>query len=353
MTEASSEDLRSLVRMPGQRSGMAGASSQAASVGGLALGASRGAHPTMRLDSFLKSTDPGYQHAEAPTQGDRFIRKMATYGQIRPSVSFVSEARAIRPVKECGAMDMSTLPHPLMDPKGDPREGTFEIPPPPAEVDDSFIKMYQNHSLMLPSERYKEHLLMKAGEQKWREERDAVFRYRKRMTVLERKHPEGILGIDGPTHPDTLLYKDRYQHLAAQAERKANIAENRFGNLHAQNYSDDAVAMRSYGTDPGLERSKDICIQRKCIDPEQHPFRFLDTHARLFPKYSPTWDPERAAALRSHDVRDRQHNIINGARNELTYDVALPWEEVQQQAVQRRVAEAAKTATRSMSSHEI
>lgn len=43
---------------------------------------------------------------------------------------------------------------------------------------------------MLPSERYKEHLKMKAGEQKWREERDAVFRYRKRMTVLERKHGE-------------------------------------------------------------------------------------------------------------------------------------------------------------------
>ena len=83
---------------------------------------------------------------------------------------------------------------------------------------------------------------MKAGEKKWREERDAVFRYRKRMTVLERKHPEaagsalllmtsttasltslmavpakGILGVDGPTHPDTILYKERYHHLAAQA----------------------------------------------------------------------------------------------------------------------------------------
>lgn len=33
---------------------------------------------------------------------------------------------------------------------------------------------------MLPSERYKEHLKMKAGEKKWREERDAIFRYRKR-----------------------------------------------------------------------------------------------------------------------------------------------------------------------------
>ena len=76
---------------------------------------------------------------------------------------------------------------------------------------------YENHSLMLPSERYKEHLKMKAGERKWREERDAIFRYRKRMTVLERKHQEGILGIDGPTHPNSILYKDRYEHHAAQA----------------------------------------------------------------------------------------------------------------------------------------
>eukprot|EP00438_Fugacium_kawagutii_P031305 Skav215329 [mRNA] locus=scaffold1391:20087:27921:- [translate_table: standard] len=216
---------------------MASASSQAVSAGGSALGASRGAHPTVRLDSFLKSTDPCYQHAEAPTQGDRFIRKMATYGQIRPSVSFVSEARVVRPMKEHGAMDMSSLPNPVMDPKGDPREGTFEIPAPPPEVDDSFIKMYKNHSLMLPSERYKEHLKMKAGEQKWREERDAVFRYRKRMNVLERKHAEGILGIDGPTHPDSILYKERYEHFATQAQKKAVNAENRFSLLQEKNYT--------------------------------------------------------------------------------------------------------------------
>lgn len=67
-------------------------------------------------------------------------------------------------------------------------------------------------------------------------------------------------------------------------------------------------------------------------------------------------------------LQDRQHNIINGADNTLTYEVALPWEEVwlcsfdcgrgtwsqvQQQAVQRRIAEAAKTQTRSANSHEI
>lgn len=49
---------------------------------------------------------------------------------------------------------------------------------------------------MLPSERYKEHLKMKAGEKKWREERDAVFRYRKRMNVLERKHQEALISDD-------------------------------------------------------------------------------------------------------------------------------------------------------------
>lgn len=41
---------------------------------------------------------------------------------------------------------------------------------------------------------------------------------------------------------------------------------------------------------PCSNQRQDICIQRKCIDPEQHPFRFLDTHSRLFPQYSPvTW----------------------------------------------------------------
>eukprot|EP00931_Biecheleriopsis_adriatica_P031429 TRINITY_DN18433_c0_g1_i1.p1 TRINITY_DN18433_c0_g1~~TRINITY_DN18433_c0_g1_i1.p1 ORF type:complete len:360 (+),score=71.87 TRINITY_DN18433_c0_g1_i1:122-1081(+) len=319
----------------------------------MAFSSTRGAHPTLRMDSFLRATDAGFQHAEAPQQGDRFIRKMATYGQVRPSASFTNEARVVRPMKAHCAVDMSNLPQQRYDPKGDPREGTFEIPAPPPKADDSFIKMYQNHALMLPSERYAEHLKMKAGEQKWREERDAIFRYRKRMNVLERKHPEGILGIDGPTHPDTVLYRDRHEHYMAQAQRKAVHSEGRFGHLHEQSYSHDAVAQRNYGTDPSMDRSKDICIQRKHVDPVKHPFRFLDTHERLFPQFTPTWDPERAAAQRSHDVRDKQHNIISGADNSLTYKVATSWEQAQKDMVERRKAEHAATQQRSLNSHEI
>eukprot|EP00930_Biecheleria_cincta_P049219 TRINITY_DN34464_c0_g1_i1.p1 TRINITY_DN34464_c0_g1~~TRINITY_DN34464_c0_g1_i1.p1 ORF type:complete len:338 (+),score=57.50 TRINITY_DN34464_c0_g1_i1:86-1099(+) len=333
--------------------GMAASSSQAASAGGLALGGSRGAHPTLRLDKFLRSTDAGYQHAEAHTQGDRFIRKMATYGQVRPSVSFTNESRVVRPMKETGAVDMSNLPHQRHDPRGDPREGTFEIPAPPKEIDQSYIKMFQNHSLMTPSERYVEHLAMKAGHEKWREERDAVFRYRKRMNVLERKHPEGILGVDGPTHPETVLYRERHEQLRTQAERAEKHAEKRFQHLHQQTYTDDAIAQRYFGSDPGMERSKDICIQRKCVDPEVHPFRFLDTHERLFPKFNPVWDPERAAALRSHDVRDKSHDIISGAHNALPYKVAMPWEEAQKQQMAKRAAETMATQHRSHTEFEI
>lgn len=304
---------------------MPGASAAALS-GSAALAATRGAHPTLRLDTFLRNTDAGYQHAEAGTQGDRFIRKMATYGHVRPSVSFTSEPRVSRPFKEHNAVDTSNLPPTVLDPKGDPREGTLSYPQPPKDVDDSFIKLYKNHSLMLPSERYKEHLYMKQAERKWREDRDNIFRYRKRMQVLERHYPNGVIGLDGPMHPDTKLYAERRQQLVEQEERRAVHGEGRMQHLYYQNLADDATAARSYGSDPNLARSRDICAQRKRVDPEAHPWRFMDTHERLFPSHMPTWDPERAAAIRAHDTRGRTHNIISGTDNTLELKVAKRWD---------------------------
>lgn len=297
------------------------------SVGSVALRATRGAHPTVRLDNFLKNTDVCYQHAEAPQQGDRFIRKMATYGQMRPSPSFTSEARVLRPMKAFTAIDMSTLPAPWNDPKGDPRELTFEIPAPPPEVDMEFIKLYQNHSLMLPSERYREHLQMKVAEKKWREDRDTVFMYKKRCRILERKHPEGILGVDGPMFPDTELYAKQREQYLMEAEHKLKCSEDRYNVLAEKKAADDAVTGLNYGTPAGHVRSQDICIQRKRVDPEVHPFRFLNTHERLFPQYVAEWDPERAYALRSHDTRGKSFDIVTGANNSVEYKVAKRWDQ--------------------------
>lgn len=286
-----------------------------------ALG-NRGAHPTTRLDTFLKHTDPGYRVAEQQSYGDRFVRKMATYGHVRPSVSFTSESRAARP-NDCSqaTIGASNLPPTWNDPKGDPKEGTFSFPPPPLEVNSDFLKMYENKSLMLPSERRAEHNAMKEGKKKWEEDRKNLFLYKKRMRILERQFPAGILGVDGPMYPDTKLWERERAYYANNSERLARHAEGRFENLADKFEADDATAQRDYGNHPQMERSQEMGMPRRRVDPSIHPFRFLDTHNRLFPQAVATWDPERAYALRSHEVRDKRYNIINGSDNGLSYNV--------------------------------
>lgn len=280
----------------------------------------------MRMDSFLRNTDPGYQHAESYSHGGKFVRRMATYGHVRPSVSFINEPRVTRPMKGYSAMDMSNLPSNFLDPRGESKEGRLQYPEPPKEIDESFIKLYENHSLMLPSERYKEHLLMKKAEAKWHEDRENLFRYRKRMQVLERHYPNGVIGLDGPLHPQTELYKERRQQLIDMEERAAVHGGHRAEHLCGRQHVDEATACRSYGSDPNLLRSRDIGVQRKRVDPQAHPVRFLDTHERLFPNFSPEWDPERAHAIRSHQTRGRERNIITGVDNNVELKVAERWD---------------------------
>ena len=41
-----------------------------------------------------------------------------------------------------------------------------------------------------------------------------------------------------------------------------------------------------------------------------HPFRFLNTHERVFPKAVPTFDPERAKVLHHHEVREGACGLV-------------------------------------------
>lgn len=300
------------------QSGGAGAGRNAAR----ALSQTKGGHPTTRMDAFLRHTDEGYMHGESQTHGDRFVRKMATYGHVRPSVSFTNEPRITRPINMECTVGKSNLPPTWHDPKGDPREGTFAPPPPPTEINNDYVECLENRSLMMPSERYKEHIYMKEAEKKWRQDRKDHFLYKKRMRIIERQHPGGIVGVDGPMMPDTQLYADQRSYYEANIDRRAVHAEARHDQLSSKALADDATAMRNFGEPTGLGRSKDLGIQTRRVDPGTHPFRFLNTHDRLFPSYVPTWDPERAAALRSHDVRDKQHHAICGGDNAITYKVS-------------------------------
>lgn len=297
-----------------------------ASAGSLALATTQGRHPAARLSAFLQSTDPIYQHAEASRAGDRFIRQMSTYGLVRPSANFVNESRMRRPFNQDSVVDMSRLPPPWYDPSGDPKEGTLVVPQPPKDGPNmEFIDMYKNDALMLPSERREEARRIIAGEKQWREDRKAYFGYKKTMRTLEMKYPDGVLGVDGPMCPETRIWADRREKLMQVKQSRQSHAERRFPFLEEQMAADDATALRHWGSEPNLHRSQDIGIARKNVEREAHPQRFLDTHSRLFPKYVARWDPERAASLRSHDVRDKGYDIISGTDNAVSFRVARNW----------------------------
>lgn len=290
----------------------------------------RGAHPTLRLDHFMRATDPVHRMAEAPSDGHRFIRKMATYGHGRPQPAFTGGSRAARIFKggDGGAMDMSHLPPEHMESHGDPRELTLSYPEPPTEVTTDFVKGYENHGLMLPSERFKEHLAMKDGERTWREERAKVFEHNRRTKLISSAHMSGVCGIDSPLMPGTQLYKKQRETIEEYEKVTSKHAAGRFDVLEGKMAACDTVTFKNYATpmEPYV-RSADIPLQRRRVDPDGHRFRFLNTHERLFPVDVPLWDPDRARVLRGHETRGRDYNPINGGDTSISFVVRPPPED--------------------------
>lgn len=279
----------------------------------LSLGVRPGSHPLMKLDNFMKGTESMYQSSPG-TMGTSFVRKMATYGRSRPSQVFTAESRATRPFlgKEA-TYHMEDAPAIFNDPRADPRELTLEYPV-PHDVDTSFLELYKNHNLMVPSERFNEFLTMKDGERQWRKDRADIFLHKKRHQMIERHHKQGVVGIDGPHHEGTQLYAGIRSVNEVKRARSETHAAERKAHLDYQMASSDTVSFRNFGEPPGAEmkRSADIPVQRKQIDPDVHPFRFLNTHDRINPADVPFWDASRSQTLRSHDVRHKKFNIITG-----------------------------------------
>jgi hypothetical protein len=282
--------------------------------------ATNGKHPTMRLDAFMKGTDSLYSHSEEKVTGNHFVRSMATYGRTRPSPTFTSQSRAQKPfLGKLSALDMSDLPPTWNDPRSDPREGTLEYSEPP-QVDTSFMAAYENHGLMTVSERAREQAMMVAGEQQWRSDRAAIWDYNKRKHRVEHKHRSGVVGVDSALHEGTKLYANHRERNEAKRSLSARHAAGRRDHLGYQMSASDAASSRNYGEPMNDEkRSTDIPMQRKAVDPDVHPFRFLDTHNRIFPDEVAMWDRERAATLRSHDVRHKGFDIISGVQNSIGY----------------------------------
>merc|ERR1719188_816784 len=171
---------------------------------------------------------------------------------MRPSPCFVSEARSQRPVVDVdAAWDMGSLPAVWNDPKGQRNEGTLVVPQPRGGVSTAFAELYKNEALMLPSERRAEAAQIVAGERQWKEDRDAIFKYKRTIRTLEMKHPDGVEGIDGPMYPETRVWAERRAQMQERAQKQQAHAEARCVHLEGQRGADDAVTRLNYGTDPG------------------------------------------------------------------------------------------------------
>merc|ERR1719359_1967641 len=104
--------------------------------------------------------------------------------------------------------------------------------------------------------------MIKASKDKFQEDRDNLFRYRKRLQVLERHYPNGITGIDGPTYPDTTLYAQRRGQLQAAEQFHGEHAAGRHGALAKPRKTSEALTNDDPNKAHGLKRSEDLCIQR-------------------------------------------------------------------------------------------
>jgi len=280
---------------------------------GALIGSNRNSHAAIRLDNLLRKDDVLYRPGEQPERGDAFVRKMVAFGRTRPSTGFMSESRAGRPLPETRVNnDASDLPPTWIDSRADPREGSYVIKK-PEMPDDSFIELYKNHALMLPSERQREFQYMKHAEKKWREDKRAVSEYKKKVMTLTRKHRSGIVGVDSLTQEGTENFAEERENLVRDAAYRDAHGSRRMEFLAKKNMATDEAALRHWG-EPLEEnpRGLHIPLQRKFVKPDVHPWRYLDTHARLFPNLAPKWDPNRALALLTHDNRCRNYDLISG-----------------------------------------
>merc|ERR1712194_614833 len=191
-----------------------------------------------------------------------------------------------------------------------------------SDISTDHLEIFKNFQPQLPSQRRQEHQRLKEGIEQYNKGRNELFTMKKEFRTLQRKHSSGILGIDGPMSKDkSSLYSERQENYQMQEEKRVREAQKRFVMLQDKMKSDPSITGETYLAQPGelpdVPRSHDIPIQRKNVDWVRYPYRFFDTHERLFASETTVWDPSRARAKRSHEIREKHYDIVNHCDNSL------------------------------------
>jgi hypothetical protein len=169
-----------------------------------------------------------------------------------------------------------------------------------ADYRQAYQSMTSSEKLMLPSERLRELRDMQSKRCAEREAKKTWYHHSRKTIQAKNAHSDGIACLFSSTdHRDATIvaFNDQNQlvNSIAASERKQSL------------------------------QSASVCTNERPIfekhlrvkPEEQFNFKNLDTHSRLWPTYKPKWNAERAAELRSHELRGRHYNLINHCTSEI------------------------------------
>lgn len=181
-----------------------------------------------------------------------------------------------------------------------------------------------SHQLQLPSQRISEMKQVNANQKGRAIEKEDKLRKQKKFRVIHGAHRSGVMGIDHPLNPETLLYngEDAYERFRAEERRK--IQEKRQTSL-----------TRHEGTHPGITflnpRStkrigEDKIVKEESTNPLQHskkrvnePFKqkWDNSSDRIFGTKFKNFSLNRAQFIHDQETRSRGFDIIAQGKNQV------------------------------------
>ena len=171
---------------------------------------------------------------------------------------------------------------------------------PDLRPDNIYVQATLNRRLMHPSERRLEHELVKDYMRKETEAKSQIWEATKQQRKIERLSSDGIPPFANPTALVDPLRK-KYDQFEKQREETQTAFRRSQTLIRGEQTTEEAPLWQT----------------RKVDANEQFGFRFLNTHARIWPEAKVDWNIDRAKRLRSFDVRGKDYNFINHCYNKI------------------------------------
>lgn len=164
-----------------------------------------------------------------------------------------------------------------------------------------------SEGVMMPQERRERLEFEVKNFQAQKVERKAAQDREHRIEYIKKNYPCGVLGVDGPMNPNTVIYRDTADRIVKKTQEKANSSSKRAEYLQQMSSSSHRLKysiLEHDGSWKGDSRAR-TSIGRS---------RNVNTHSRLFTSDHLSWNPRRAQHLRNSEQAGRPYNIVNGCK---------------------------------------